>query len=204
MLLRYVRWSSAGILLKLCFHSFLCLLVCLIFQVRVEKWMFLKIQLSVFAKTNVTLDGTEELTRRLTVLFSPLRSCMRPYYYSPSIDSSGRSWLCTCSECKLQELLELQTPILPFTSDHQFQICLRPLQWGTIVQWKVHPPKGRYHAGHRHVEMDCSCFLASKSAGKHYQWHWKENWIWQACSFLFFSVCLPNLALKGKSSAPCE
>lgn len=33
--------------------------------------MFLKIQLSVFAKTNVTLDGTYELTRRSTMLFSP-------------------------------------------------------------------------------------------------------------------------------------
>lgn len=56
---------------KLCFYSFLSLSVCLIFQEEGEKVMFLKFQLSVFAKTNVTLDDTYELTRRLTVLFFP-------------------------------------------------------------------------------------------------------------------------------------
>lgn len=123
---------------------------------------------------------------------------MRPYYCLPFIDSSGRSWLwCTPSECRLQELLEPQAPVLPFTSDRQFQICPRPLQWGTIVQWKVHPPKGRYHAGHRLVKMDCSSVLASKSRGKRYQRHWKENWIWQTCSFLFFFCLCQVLLLKG-------
>lgn len=81
VVLRYARWSSSRILLKLCFHNFLCLLVCLVFQVRVGKYRFLKIHLSVFAKTNVMLDGNYELTRRLMVRFSPLRSCMRPCYW---------------------------------------------------------------------------------------------------------------------------
>ena len=65
-----MRWSSAGVLLKLCLRSFLCLLVCPVFQARVGKWAFLKIQFSVFTKTNVRLAGTYELTRRSTVLSS--------------------------------------------------------------------------------------------------------------------------------------
>lgn len=102
VLLRHMRWKSAGILFKLYLHSILCLLV------RLVKWMFLKIQLLVLAITDVPLGGTYELTRRLTVPFSPLKSCMRPYYHSPFIDSRGRSWLwCTCSECKLREMLQL-------------------------------------------------------------------------------------------------
>lgn len=47
-----IGWSSAGILLKLCLCSSSCSLVCLIFQLIVRKWMFLKTQLQIFAETN--------------------------------------------------------------------------------------------------------------------------------------------------------
>lgn len=52
------------------------------------------------------------------------------------------------------------------------------------------------------VEMDYNLFLPLKSAGKHYPWHWKENGIWQRCSFLvfFFSFC--HILLSKGSPKP--
>lgn len=152
----------------------------------------------IFAETNVTLGGTYELARRLTVLFSPQKSCLRPYNHSLFIDSRGRSWLwCTCSECKLWELLELLHFCL------LLQILSFKSAWGRCSEEQLYsekhiPQKGDIMQVIDTVETDYNLFLPLKSAGKHYQWHWKENRIWQCCSFLVFWF-LPHLSLNGKS-----
>lgn len=78
-----IGWSSAGILLKLCLCSSSCSLVCLIFQLIVRKWMFLKTQLQIFAETNAEVW--------LCFFFPLLKSCMWLYYNRQSFTPVGKT-----------------------------------------------------------------------------------------------------------------
>lgn len=192
MLLRHRRWSSAGILLKFYLYSILCLLV------RLVKWVFLKIQLSIFAETNVTLGGTYKLARRLTVLFFPteiLHETLLPlpihWFQGEKLTLVYLFWMQTVGAVRTP-LFCLLLQILSFKS-----------AWGhcSEEQWyseKHIPQKADIMQVTDTVEMDSNLFLPLKSAGKHFQWRWKEDGICQCCSFLVFFF-LPHLSLNGKS-----